>query len=187
MYNSPIGELRKAAKMATLKQARISHTWYMSDKNPGKVTNKTSTTEHYVAAADAAAYIAAADDAARAATEVGALIAAENALSLGVTLKVEVTTAFTDSLAFPPGAEDMVYAFDKIGTSFRADGESYVSSIPGRVKDNAVVGISADGININIDGPGATDEVLAYIEAFNTVVLSEEGAAVTITGMNVRS
>jgi len=173
--------------MATLKQARISHTWYMSDKIPGKPTNKTSTTEHYVSAGDAAAYVAAADDAARLATNVGILIAAENALSLGVTLKVDVATSFVNSLAFPPGSEDFVYSFDKIGVSFRADGESYVSSIPGRVKDNAVVGISADGININIDGAAMTTEVSDYIEAFNTVVLSEENAAVTIVGMNVRS
>jgi len=173
--------------VATLKQARISHTWYMSDKLPGKPVNKTSTTEHYVSAASAAAYIAAADDAARAATDVGELIEAENALTLGVTLKVEVTTAFVDSLAFPPGVDDMAYAFDKIGVSFRADGESYVSSIPARVKDNDVLGVSGDGININFVTPLATAEVLAYVEAFNTVVLSEEGAAVTITGMNVRS
>lgn len=173
--------------MATIKTARISHTWYMSDKVPGKPTNKTSTTEHYVSAASAAAYVAAVDDAARAATAVGALITAENALSLGVTLKVEVSTAFVDSLAFPPGEEDFVYSFDKIGVSYRADGESYVSSIPGRVKDNAVIGISADGININIQAPNATNEVLAYIEAFNSVVLSEEGGSPTITGMNVRS
>lgn len=173
--------------MATIKTGKVSHTWYMSDKNPGKITNKTSTTEHYVSAAAVTAYNAAADDAARAATLIGDLITAENALSLGVTLKVEVGFSYVDTLAFPPGQEDFVYAFDKIGVSFRADGESYVSSIPGRVKDNAVIGISADGININTEPPAATTEVLAYISAFNSVVLSEEGAAVTIVGMNVRS
>jgi len=173
--------------MATIKTGKFSHTWYMSDKNPGKITNKTSTTEHYCSAANVTAYNAAADDAARAATAIGALITAENALTLGITLKVEAGFSYVDTLAFPPGVDDMAYAFDKIGVSFRADGESYVSSIPARVKDNAVVGIGPDGINIVISGPAATDEVLAYVEAFNTVVLSEEAAAVTISGMNVRS
>jgi hypothetical protein len=159
----------------------------MSDKVAGKPVNKTSTIEHYVSAASAAAYIAAADDAARDATAVGALITAEAALSLGVTLKIEVTTVFVDTLAFPPGVDTGAYSFDKIGVSFRADGESYVASIPARVKDNDVLGVSGDGININYVTPLATAEVLAYVEAFNTVVLSEEDASVTITGMNVRS
>jgi len=173
--------------MATIKTGKVSHTWYMSDKNPGKITNKTSTTEHYVSAANVTAYNAAADDAARAATAIGALITAENDLSLGVTLKVEVGFSYVDSLAFPPGADDMVYSFDKIGVSFRADGESYVSSIPGRVRDNAVIGIGPDGINIITTAPSYTPEIQAYIEAFNTAVLSEEGAAVTISGMNIKS
>jgi len=173
--------------VAIIKTGKVSHTWYMSDKNPGKITNKTSTTEHYVSAAAVTAYNAAADQAARDATAIGALILTENALSLGVTLKVEAGFSYVDTLAFPPGQEDFVYSFDKIGVSFRADGESYVSSIPGRVKDNAVIGIGPDGINIITEAPSATAEILAYIEAFNTVVLSEEGAAVTVVGMNVKS
>ncbi len=172
--------------MATIKIGKVTHSWYMSDKNPGKPTNKIASVDHYVSAAAVTAYNAAADDAARAATEIGALVDAENALTLGVSVSVGVGFTYTDSAAFPPSPGTFAYAFDKIGVSFRADGENYVSSIPARVKDNAVIGISGDGINIDL-GAAVTDEVEAYREAFNTVVLSEEAAAVTISGMNVKS
>ncbi len=173
--------------MATVKVGKVSHSWFMSNKNPGKPTNKIATVEHYVSAANVTNYNAAADDAARAATAIGGLITAENALTLGVTQKVSVGFEYVDNAAAAPSIDDMAFAFDKIGVSFRADGENYVSSIPARVKDNAILGVSGDGINLNIDPAIATAQVEAYIEAFNSVVLSEELAAPTITGMNIRS
>jgi len=172
--------------MATIKVGKVTHSWFMSEKNPGKPTNKVASVDHYVLAAAVTAYNAAADDAARAATAIGLLLAAENALTKGVSVQVLVGFSYFDTLAFPPAASEFAYPFDKIGVSFRADGENYVSSIPARVTDNAIIGISGDGININI-GAGVTDEIEAYIEAFNAVVLSEEQAAVTISGMNVKS
>jgi hypothetical protein len=172
--------------MATAKVGQVSHSWFMSEKNPGKPSNKQASVNHYVTAASVTAYNAAADDAARAATAIGLLFAAENALTKGVSVSVSVGFTYVDSAAFPPAASEFAYPFDKIGVSFRADGESYVSSIPARVTDNAIIGISGDGVNINI-GVGVTDEIEAYIEAFNAVVLSEEQAAVTIAGMNVKS
>lgn len=170
--------------MATIKLGKVTHSWFMSNKNPGKPTNKIASVDHYVSAAAVTAYNAAADDAAREATFIGALIAAENALTLGVTAKVEVGFVYTDSVQIPPTVGQFAYAFDKIGVSFRADGENYVSSIPARIKDNAKLGVSGDGVTINI-GAGLTDEVDAYISAFNAVVQSEEGAGVTINGMTV--
>lgn len=172
--------------MAFVKTGKVTHSWFMSDKNSGKPTNKIASVDHYVSAAAVTAYNAAADQAARDATLIGVLVIAENDLTLGVTVAVNVGFAYVDSAAFPPSPGAFAYAFDKIGVSFRADGENYVSSIPARVKDNAIIGISGDGININL-GAGVTDEIEAYVEAFNAVVLSEESAAVTISGMNVKS
>lgn len=172
--------------MATTKVGKVSHSWFFSEKNAGKPSNKIASVDHYVTAASVTAYNAAADDAARAATAIGLLLAAENVLTRAVSVSVNVGFTYVDSAAFPPAASAMVFPFDKIGVSFRADGENYVSSIPGRVTDNAIIGMSGDGININI-GAGVTDEIEAYIEAFNAVVLSEEAAAVTISGMNVKS
>lgn len=170
--------------MATIKLGKVTHSWFMSEKNPGKPTNKVASVDHYVSAAAVTAYNAAADDAARAATLIGALIAAEDALTLGVTAKVDVGFVYTDSLQIPPTPGQFAFAFDKIGVSFRADGENYVSSIPARTKDNAVLGVGGDGVTVNI-GTGVTNEVEAYVEAFNAVVLSEEGAGVTINGMTI--
>lgn len=172
--------------MATVKTGKVTHSWLMSNKNDKSKRPQVASVDHYVTAAAVTAYNAAADDAARAATLIGALIAAENDLSLGVTIKVDVGFAYVDNAALPPTVSDFVYAFDKIGVSFAADGEYYVSSIPGRTKNGAVLTMSSDGITVDT-GAGASDEVKAYIAAFNAVVLSEELVAGTVVGMNIRS
>jgi len=172
--------------MATTKVGTVTHTWLMSNKDPrSKNTRpKTASVSHYVAAAAVTAYNAAADDAARAATLIGALIDAENALSKGVHVKVDVGFAYVDSAAIPPTVSEGAYPFDKFGISFAADGEYYVSSIPARLM--TAVEMSSDGITVNT-GTGATTETTDYISAFNGVVLSEELVAATLVGMNVRS
>lgn len=172
--------------MAVVKTGRVSHAILMSNKNPKSKRPQVSTIEHYVPASAVTAYNAAADDAARAATLIGALLAAENGLSAGVHLGVTVGFAYIDNAALPPTVSDMVFAFDKIGVSFQADGEYYVSSIPGRSKDGAVVTLAPDGITI-LTGTGASAEVLAYVAAFNAVVLSEESVAGTVVNMSIRS
>lgn len=171
--------------MAFTKVGLVTHTWFMSNKNKKGPTKQTASVTHYVSANAVTAYNGAADQAARDATAIGQLIAAENALSLGVTVKVDVGFTYVDQAAVPPAVDVMAYAFDKIGVSFRADGENYVSSIPARVKDNAILGLSSDGVTINTS-PGTT-EIQDYIAAFQAVVLSEESAVPTITLMDVKS
>jgi hypothetical protein len=170
--------------MATVKVGKISHAYLMSNKNDKSKRPQLSTIEHYVTAAAVTAYNAAADDAARAATLIGALLVAENDLTLGVEYSVSVGFAYVQNAAIPPTVSEFVFAFDKIGVSFAADGEYYVSSIPARNNDNLIM--SSDGITIDT-GAGASDEVEAYIAAFNAVVLSEELVAGTVVGMNIRS
>jgi len=170
--------------MATVKVGKVSHSLLMSNKNPKSKRPQVSTIEHYVPAAAVTAYNAVADDAARAATLIGALVTAEQNLSLGVTKSVSVGFDYVDNAALPPTVSEFAYAFDKVGTSFFADGEYYVSSIPAR--NDANITMSSDGITIDT-GVGASAEVTAYIAAFNAVVLSEEGVAANIVSMNIRS
>jgi len=170
--------------VATVKVGTVNHTFLMSNKNDKSKRPQRASIQHYVAAAAVTAYNAAADDAARAATLIGALITAENDLSIGVHERVDVGFSYVDNAAIPPTVSEFAYAFDKIGTSFQADGEYYVSSVPAR--NNANLVMSSDGITIDT-GAGASDEVNAYIAAFNAVVLSEELSAATVVGMNIRS
>jgi len=88
--------------MATVKVGKVSHSLLMSNKNPKSKRPQVSTIEHYVPAAAVTAYNAAADDAARAATLIGALVAAEQDLSLGVTKSVSVGFDYVDNAALPP-------------------------------------------------------------------------------------
>lgn len=170
--------------MATVKLGKVTHSWFMSNKNPKSRRPQIASIDHYVPAAAVTAYNAAADDAARAATLIGALMVAENALTLGVEYKVDVGFVYTQDAALPPAVSEFVFAFDKVGVSFTADGEYYTSSIPAR--DNADITLSSDGVTVDT-GAGASPEVTAYIAAFNGVVLSEEGVAATIANMYVRS
>lgn len=170
--------------MAIVKTGVVSQTFLMSNKNPKSRRPQQATVTHYVAAADVTAYNAAADDAARAATDLGVFFAAEAALSTGVVLKRDVGFAYVDNAAIPPGANAGVFAFDKFGISYQADGEYYNSSIPARDLSKVVLG--SDGITV-ITGSGASTETTDYIAAFNTVVLSEELVQGTVVGMDVKS
>jgi len=170
--------------MATVQENFIERSWFMSNTNPKTRRNKLATVRWRVPEVVVTNYLAAADDAARAATAAGLLIAAADALSLGVGVRVTVGSAFTDQLAVPPDAADFVFPFDKFGISFRADGENYVSSIPARNDANVTVG--SDGISVIIDGT-ATAEVQDFITQFESIVLSEEGAAATITQITITS
>lgn len=170
--------------MATVQENFLERSWLMSNTNPKTRRQKIATVRWRVPEVVVSNYLAAADDAARAATAAGQLVAAADALSLGVGLKVTVGSAFVDNLAVPPEPGDFVFPFDKFGISYRADGENYVSSIPARNDANVTVG--GDGISV-ILGDDATAEVQAFVTAFENIVLSEEGAAATITQMTITS
>lgn len=170
--------------MATIKVGTITQSFFMSNKNDKSKRPQIASVSHYVAAAAVTAYNAAADDAARAATAVGVFFDAEAALSLGVRYKTDVGFSYVDNAAIPPAVSEFVFAFDKVGISFTADGEYYTSSIPAR--DNADITLSGDGVTIDL-GAGASAEVLAYVAAFNTTILSEELVQGTVANMYVRS
>lgn len=170
--------------MATVQENFIERSWFMSNTNPKTRRNKMATVRWRVPEVVVNNYLAAADDAARAATAAGLLIAAADALSLGVGVKVTVGSAFVNNLAVPPDAGDFVFPFDKFGISFRADGENYVSSIPARNDANVTVG--SDGISV-ILGADGTAEVQDFVTQFESIVLSEELAATTITQITITS
>jgi len=168
--------------MATVQENFIERSWFMSNTNPKTRRQKLATVRWRVPEIVVTNYNAAADDAARAATAAGVLIAAADALSLGVPVKVTVGSAYVDNLAVPPEPDDFVFPFDKFGISYRADGENYVSSIPARNDSSVTVG--SDGVSV-ILGSGGTTEVQDFVTAFEAIVLSEENAAATITQITI--
>lgn len=170
--------------MATVQENFVERSWFMSNTNPKTRRQKVATVRWRVPEVVVNNYLAAADDAARAATAAGLLIAAADALSLGVGVKVTVGTAFVDNLAVPPTPDDFVFPFDKLGISYRADGENYVSSIPAR--KNAAVTLGNDGISVILGATG-TAEVQDFVTQFESIVLSEENAAATITQITITS
>lgn len=171
--------------MATVQENFIERSWFMSNTNPKTRRQKLATVRWRVPEVVVTNYNAAADDAARLATAAGQLVAAADALSLGVGVKVTAGSVYVDNAAVPPAADTFVFPFDKFGISFRADGENYVSSIPAR-KDSAVT-MSADGVSVIITTPGWSAAINAFITAFESIVLSEENAAATITQITITS
>lgn len=156
----------------------------MSNTNPKTRRQKLATVRWRVPEVVVNNYLSAADDAARAATAAGLLIAAADALSIGVPVRVTVGADFVDNAAVPPEPDDFVFPFDKLGVSYRADGENYVSSIPAR--NNANVSLGNDGISV-ILGLTGTAEIQDFVTQFESIVLSEENAAATITQITVTS
>lgn len=171
--------------MATVQENFIERSWFMSNTNPKTRRQKLATVRWRVPEVVVTNYNAAADDAARLATAAGQLVAAADALSLGVGVKVTAGSVYVDNAAIPPGPGTFVFQFDKFGISFRADGENYVSSIPAR-KDSAVT-MSSDGISVIIVTPAWSAAIQAFIGAFESIVLSEENAAATITQITITS
>jgi hypothetical protein len=171
--------------MAFTKQGVLTMSFLMSNTNPKTKRQKLSDIAVRLPAVEITAYNAAADDAARAATIPGTLIEAYKDLTLGVLKKVTAGFTYVDPTAIPPASDAFVFPFDKIGISFQADGENYVASIPAR-KDSAL-SMGPDGVSILITDPSWSAEIETFVPIFNANVLSEEGAAVTITQMTIPS
>jgi len=168
--------------MATIQENFLQISWIMSNTNPKTKRQKLSSIEWRIPEVAVTNYNAAADDAARAATAIGVLVAATDALTLGVRKTVTVGSRYTDSAALPPDPDEFVFPFDKFGVGFAADGENYVTSIPAR--DDAAVTIGDDGVSVTLEDGGAVE---AWVTAFEGLVLSEELAAVTVTRMTITS
>jgi len=171
--------------MAFTKQGTLTMSFLMSNTNPKTRRQKLSDITWRLPSVEITAYNAAADDAARAATIPGQLIAATQALTLGVLKKVQAGFTYIDPTAMPPAADAFVFPFDKFGISFSADGENYVASIPAR--NDAAVTMGPDGVSVLITDPAWSAEIAAFVPLFNANVLSEEGAAVTIQQITIPS
>jgi len=156
----------------------------MSNDNPVSKQPKISTWRHRVTAASAKAYFAAADDAARAASDVGVLMAAVDALSEGTKLTYGVRLEIIDGSVAPPDTDAGVYPFDKFAVSEKAGFDHYQNTIPGR--NMGGVFVESDGVSIVI-GSGAQTQTSDFIDALETVGLGKNGSAVNVERMFVAS
>jgi len=170
--------------MATVKVGDFSISLYMSNKNSDSGDPRVSTISYNVPIAAINLYNDAADDAARAATLLGALVTAVLDLTRGTLARVSSGYAFIQDATIPPTVSDQVFPFDRINTSYKAGIRNYNSGIPGRVLDSAILNLGSDGVSLDT-GAGASAEVLAYIAAFNGVVLGVNGSAAVLLGMKI--
>lgn len=155
--------------MAEKLEYRLNISYLMSNINPKSRRNQIANFSTRVTAASAKAYMAAADSAARAATGVGALITATNALSLGVPQDWGVNVSIFDTAAVPPSAGADAYAFDKFAVSLVAAGENSQLTIPAR--NMSAVVIETDGVSVEL-ADGAN--VAAFVTALETVGVDED-------------
>jgi len=171
--------------MAFSKQGILVQSYLMSNTNPKTRRQKLSDIAWRLPSVQITAYNAAVDDAARAATIPGQIIAATQALTLGVLKKVTAGFTYVDPLAVPPAPSAFAFPFDKFGISFSADGENYVTSIPAR--NDSAVNMGPDGVSVLITDPAWSAAIEAFVPLFNDNVLSEENAAVLITQITIPS
>jgi hypothetical protein len=166
--------------MATKAEYRLNISYMMSNINPKSGKPAISTFSTRIKSVSAAAYFAAADDAARAATTVGALITATNALSKGIPQAWGVGLSVFDLAAVPPSAGADAYMFDKFAVALLAAGENSQLTIPAR-KMSAVT-IETNGIDVELADGAA---VAAFVTALETVGVDEDLNAETVQRMFV--
>jgi hypothetical protein len=169
-------------KLATATEFRLVISYLMTNLNPVSKRNKIANFSTRVTGVSGKAYIDAADTAARAATTVGQLITATNALTLGIPQKWGVHFEEVDLAAVPPASSAGAYPFDKFAASLLASGENSQVTIPAR-KDSAVV-FESDGVSLVLDDGAAVED---WISAFETVALDEDLHAPNVERMFVTS
>lgn len=166
--------------LATKAEYRLNIAYMMSNTNPKSGQPQISTFSSRIKTVSATAYFAAADDAARAATTVGALITATNALTKGVPKSWGVGLAVVDLAAVPPSPGADAYAFDKFAVAILAAGENSQLTIPAR-KMSAVT-IETNGIDVELaDGAAVAD----FVDALETVGVDEDLNIETVQRMFV--
>lgn len=146
-----------------------AHVMYVSFLD---AANRLSDWQMRIQSASAKAYVAAADDTARAATAVGAALAATMALSELVPASYGVRYNFNDDAAAAP-AEGL--RGNKIVFGFAGSGRNFVTSIPGR--DMSALTIN-NGIDVVLADSGA---VAAWVTAIETVGADINGNSISIT------
>jgi len=170
--------------MATNVQYFAEVGFAMSDDNPVSKQPKISVWRQRIKTVSAQAYIAAADDAARAATAVGVLFAAVDAMSNGTKMTYGVHLIIEDGSVAPPASDDGIYPFDKFAYSYKAAFDNYQGTIPGR--NMGAVFIESDGISIVI-GSGAQTQTADFITALEAVALGKNNNTIDVTRMFVVS
>lgn len=155
--------------MAVKAEYRLNISYMMSNQNPKSGQPQVSNFSTRVKTVSATAYFAAADEAARAATTIGALIIATNALCKGVPKSWGVGLAVVDLAAVPPSAGADAYAFDKFAVSLLAAGENSQVTIPAR-KMSAVT-IETNGIDVELADGAAVED---FVSALETVGVDED-------------
>ena len=134
--------------------------------------NRNSSYTVRITAAAAQAYAAAADATARAATTIGVLIAAVDALTDCTVTTRGIVYVERDDAAVAPAAG--VFRGNKFVTGFAGSGRNFVTSLAGR--DDAAV--NYNGLDVVIIG--GTTATTNYVDAFNAVALDINGTAATL-------
>lgn len=132
-----------------------------------------------------AAWVAAATPVLRAATTVGVLFGKVIALSDLTIEKSSVTMEDVDDTFGFPDPNDNLYGFDKLGIAMKAGLKNYTVTLPGR--DDAAYNVAPDGIEVLIEGAGASAATTEFITAFEAVVLADNGEVPDITSIRVAS
>jgi hypothetical protein len=168
------------------KKGKLDIALFMSNTNPKTRREKVSNITFFVKTAAVTAYNAAADDAARDATLIGALVTAVGAMTKGVLKSIDVGFVYGTGEA-PPAANTFTFPFDKflVQSQDIVNGKAVTSSIPARL--NTSVNVGSDGISVIIDGAGETDEVSAYIIAYEGVVLSNDSNDLLVDQITISS
>lgn len=172
--------------MATIKKGKLDIALYMSNTNPKTRREKVSNITYFVKSTAVDAYNAAADDSARAATTVGELISAVEGLGQGVLKSVDVGYVYATGNT-PPDSGSFVFPFDKLLVQSQdvVNGKAVTSSIPAR--NNAHVTVGSDGVSVLISGADETDEVSAFIIAYESIVLSNDANDVAVDQITISS
>jgi len=134
--------------------------------------NRNSSYTVRITAAAAQAYAAAADATARAATTIGVLIAAVDALTDCTVTTRGIVYVERDNAAVAPATG--VWRGNKFVTGFSGSGRNFVTSLPGRNE----AAVNFNGLDVVIIG--GTTATTNYVDAFNAVALDINGTAATL-------
>jgi len=170
--------------MATNVQYFAEVGFAMSNDSPVSKQPRISVWRQRVKSVSAQAYIAAADDAARAATAIGVLFAAVDAMSNGTKMNYGIHQIIEDGSVAPPDPDAGIYAFDKFAYAYKASFDNYQGTIPGR--NMGAVFLESDGVSIVI-GSGAQTQTADFIAALEAVALGKNNATIDVQRMFVTS
>jgi len=134
--------------------------------------NRNSSYTVRITAAAAQAYAAAVDATARAATTIGVLIAAVDALTNCTVTTRGIVYVERDNAAV--AASTGVYRGNKFVTGFSGSGRNFVTSLAGRNEEV----VNLNGLDVVIIGGSLA--TTNYVAAFNAVALDINGAAATL-------